>query len=58
MAERMFMFLLATLLHCFDWKLPERKKPDLSEKFGIVIKLKNPLVVIPAPRLPDPKLYE
>ncbi|KAG5244931.1 flavonoid 3'-monooxygenase [Salix suchowensis] len=58
MAERMFMFLLATLLHCFDWKLPERKKPDLSEKFGIVIKLKNPLVAIPAPRLPDPKLYE
>ncbi|KAB5556323.1 hypothetical protein DKX38_007232 [Salix brachista] len=35
-----------------------REKPDLSEKFGIVIKLKNPLVVIPAPRLPDPKLYE
>ncbi|KAL9356221.1 hypothetical protein Peur_049474 [Populus x canadensis] len=58
MAERMFMYFLATLLHCFDWELPEGKEPDLSEKFGIVIKLKNPLVVIPAPRLPDPNLYE
>lgn len=59
MAERMFMYFLATLLHCFDWELPEGKEPDLSEKFGIVMKLKNPLVVIPAPRLPDhPNLYE
>ncbi|KAL3591327.1 hypothetical protein D5086_009967 [Populus alba] len=58
MAERMFMYFLATLLHCFDWELPEGKEPDLSEKFGIVIKLNNPLVLIPAPRLPDPNLYE
>ena len=57
MAERMFMYSLATLLHSFDWKLGEGKKLDLTEKFGIVLKLKNPLVAIPTPRLSDPALY-
>lgn len=58
MAERMFMYSLATSVHSFDWKLPEGETLDLSEKFGIVLKLKNPLVAIPAPRLSDPELYE
>ncbi|KAJ4709720.1 putative Cytochrome P450 [Melia azedarach] len=58
MAERMFMYSLATLLHSFDWKFPESKKLDLTEKFGIVLKLKTPLVAIPTPRLSDPTLYE
>ncbi|TXG51081.1 hypothetical protein EZV62_023605 [Acer yangbiense] len=58
MAERMFMYSIATLLHSFDWKLPEGEKVDLTEKFGIVLKLKNPLVAIPTPRLSDPTLYE
>ncbi|KAK0587506.1 hypothetical protein LWI29_024033 [Acer saccharum] len=57
MAERMFMYSLATLLHSFDWKLGEGEKLDLTEKFGIVLKLKNPLVAIPTPRLSDPALY-
>ena len=57
MAERMFMYSVATLLHSFDWKLPEGEKVDLTEKFGIVLKLKNPLVAIPTPRLSDPALY-
>jgi cytochrome P450 len=58
MAERMFLYFLATLLHSFDWKLPEGKQMDLTEKFGIVLKLKNPLVAIPTPRLSNPALYE
>ncbi|CAI0413629.1 unnamed protein product [Linum tenue] len=59
MAERMFLFSLATFLHSFDWKLPEGKKSvDLTEKFGIVLKLKSPLVAIPVPRLPNPSQYE
>lgn len=58
MAERMFLYFLATLLHSFDWRLPEGKKMDLTEKFGIVLKLKNPLVAIPTPRLSNPALYE
>ncbi|KAF2313132.1 hypothetical protein GH714_009506 [Hevea brasiliensis] len=58
MAERIFLYSLATLLHSFDWTLPEGKIMDLSEKFGIVLKLKNPLLAIPTPRLSDPALYE
>ncbi|CAL5429722.1 unnamed protein product [Camellia sinensis] len=58
MAERMFMFSLASLVHSFDWKLPEGEKLDLEEKFGIVLKKKVPLVAIPTPRLSDPVLYE
>ncbi|KAL4602574.1 hypothetical protein ACB092_10G062600 [Castanea dentata] len=58
MAERMMMYSLATLLHSFDWKLPQGEKLDLTEKFGIVLKKKIPLVAIPAPRLSDPSMYE
>ncbi|XP_038680292.1 flavonoid 3'-monooxygenase CYP75B137-like [Tripterygium wilfordii] len=57
MAERMFMYSLATLLHSFDWEVPQGKKLDLTEKFGIVMKLKNPLVAIPTPKLSDPAMY-
>lgn len=58
MAERMFLFSLASLLHSFDWKLPEGQKLDLSEKFGIVLKKTVPLVLIPTPRLSKPELYQ
>ncbi|XAR70414.1 hypothetical protein NMG60_11027259 [Bertholletia excelsa] len=58
MAERMFMLSLALFVHSFDWKLPEGEKLDLSEKFGIVLKKKIPLVAIPTPRLSNPALYE
>lgn len=62
MAERMFMYLLATLLHSFDWKLGEEEeesqKMEIEEKFGIVLKMKNPLVLIPTPRLSHPSLYQ
>ncbi|BFG31419.1 hypothetical protein CerSpe_176940 [Prunus speciosa] len=58
MAERMVMYLLATLLHSFDWRLPQGEELDLSEKFGLVLKKEVPLVAIPTPRLSDPALYE
>ncbi|KAL0312792.1 UNVERIFIED_CONTAM: Flavonoid 3'-monooxygenase [Sesamum radiatum] len=58
MAERMFMYSLASLVHSFDWSLPAGERLDLSEKFGIVLKKKIPLVAIPTPRLPNPSLYE
>ena len=58
MAERTVMYLLATLLHSFDWKLEEGEKIEVEEKFGIVLKMKKPLVLIPRPRLLDPTLYE
>lgn len=59
MAERMFMYSLASLVHSFHWSLPEgEEKVDLTEKFGIVLKKKVPLVAIPTPRLSDSSLYE
>ncbi|KAG5593000.1 hypothetical protein H5410_043514 [Solanum commersonii] len=58
MAERMFMYSLASLIHSFDWKLPEGETLDLKEKFGITLKKKMPLVAIPTPRLCNPTLYE
>ncbi|KAL5817664.1 hypothetical protein ACOSQ3_026042 [Xanthoceras sorbifolium] len=57
LAERMLMFLLASLLHSFEWKLPYNTQLDLSDKFGIVIKKLKPLVVIPTPRLSNSELY-
>ncbi|KAJ7944795.1 putative Cytochrome P450 [Quillaja saponaria] len=58
MAERTVMYSVATLVHSFDWELPLGEKLDLSEKFGIVLKKKIPLVAIPKARLTDPALYE
>lgn len=58
MAERVFMFSIASLVHSFEWKLPKGEKLDLTESIGIVLKKKIPLVAIPIPRLSDPGLYE
>ncbi|KAL9260759.1 Flavonoid 3'-monooxygenase CYP75B137-like protein [Drosera capensis] len=58
MAERMFLFSLASLLHSFNWRLPEGEQLDVEEEFGIVMKKKTPLVVIPTPRLSKAALYE
>uniref|UniRef100_A0A3Q7HV80 Cytochrome P450 n=1 Tax=Solanum lycopersicum TaxID=4081 RepID=A0A3Q7HV80_SOLLC len=58
MAERMFMFLLASLIHSFNWTMSEGENLDLTEMFGIVLKKKMPLVAIPTPRLSNPTLYE
>ncbi|KAI3686418.1 hypothetical protein L1987_80094 [Smallanthus sonchifolius] len=57
LAEKMVMFILASLLHSFDWKLPKGEEHDLSEKFGIVLKKKEPLIAIPSKRLSDASLY-
>ncbi|GLT84063.1 hypothetical protein SLE2022_023140 [Rubroshorea leprosula] len=51
LAERMIKYVLATLLHSFEWEIPVEEKLDVSEKVGLVMKKKNPLVIIPIPRL-------
>ncbi|KAL0312785.1 UNVERIFIED_CONTAM: Labd-13Z-ene-9,15,16-triol synthase, chloroplastic [Sesamum radiatum] len=53
LAERMVMYLLASFLHSFEWRLPEGENLDLAEKFGLVMKKSKPLVAIPSLRLPD-----
>ncbi|KAK3434527.1 flavonoid 3'-monooxygenase CYP75B137 [Eucalyptus grandis] len=57
LAERMLTFSLASLLHSFEWELPQGVELELSDKFGIVVKKLNPLVAIPRPRLSTPELY-
>ncbi|XVE68318.1 hypothetical protein DITRI_Ditri09bG0058000 [Diplodiscus trichospermus] len=58
MAERMMKHVLATLLHSFEWKLPEGKRPEIEEKLGIVLKKTEPLVAIPASRLFNSEQYQ
>ncbi|GMJ14921.1 cytochrome P450, family 706, subfamily A, polypeptide 6 [Hibiscus trionum] len=58
MAEKMVGLLLAVLVHSFEWKLPEEKRPGVEEKFGAVLKKMDPLVAIPFARLSDSKLYQ
>ncbi|KAI7736381.1 hypothetical protein M8C21_029157, partial [Ambrosia artemisiifolia] len=53
LGEKMMMHILASLLHSFEWILPEGEEHDLSDKFGIAMKKKKPLVVIPSRRLRD-----
>ncbi|KAI8546476.1 hypothetical protein RHMOL_Rhmol07G0120700 [Rhododendron molle] len=57
LAEKMVMYVLASILHSFNWKVPEGEEIDLSEKFGIVMKKSKPLIAIPTQRLSSLKLY-
>ncbi|KAL3741413.1 hypothetical protein ACJRO7_016968 [Eucalyptus globulus] len=57
LAERMLPYILASLLHSFEWELPQGVELDLLEKFGLVVKKMKPLVAIPKPRLSSPELY-
>ncbi|XP_077253796.1 labd-13Z-ene-9,15,16-triol synthase, chloroplastic-like, partial [Tasmannia lanceolata] len=56
MAERMLIYVLASLLHSFQWRLAEGEKLDLSEKYSIILKKETPLIAIPMPRLSIPEL--
>lgn len=51
LAEKMLMYILASLLHSFDWKSTNSKEVDLSEKFGIVMRKSTPLLAIPTKKL-------
>ncbi|KAK3144345.1 hypothetical protein QOZ80_4AG0311790 [Eleusine coracana subsp. coracana] len=47
--------MLANLVHCFDWEMPEgedRRHLDMSEMFGLVVRRKEKLLLVPKlPRL-------
>ena len=58
LAEKMLMFIFASLLHSFDWKLPEGENVDISEEFGLALKKSERLLVILTPSLPNLKLYQ
>lgn len=57
LADKMQMFMLASLCHSFDWTLPKGHENDLVEKPGINLKKKNPLIAIPSQRLSHVSLY-
>lgn len=53
----MLIHLLASLLHCFEWKLSNGMELDSSENFGIVLEKSTPLTAILTPRLSNLELY-
>lgn len=57
LAERSLMYVVASFLHSYEWKLPEGTELDFSDKFGIVTKKIQPTLAIPTPRLSKSELY-
>ncbi|CAH9117416.1 unnamed protein product [Cuscuta europaea] len=56
LAEKM-LYILGSLLHSFNWHLPQGEKLDLVDVFGLVTKKKTPLIAIPTIRLCNSQLY-
>ena len=54
-AHRMVHVVIASLLHSFNWSLPDgmtAEKMNMTEKFGISLQKVSPLIAVPTPRLP------
>ncbi|XP_057745584.1 cytochrome P450 76T24-like [Arachis stenosperma] len=50
LVHRIVPLILATLLHCFDWKIADEKKPqelDMREEYGLTVRRAQPLLLIP-----------
>ncbi|KAL4642700.1 hypothetical protein ACB092_02G039500 [Castanea dentata] len=50
LANKMVHFMLASLVHCFHWRLADEMKPediDMTETFGITLHRSEPLRAIP-----------
>ena len=55
LAHRMVHVIIASLLHSFNWSLPDGmtgQKMNMTEKFGITLQRASPLIAVPSPRLP------
>ncbi|CAI0559118.1 unnamed protein product [Linum tenue] len=53
LAHRMLHMMLGSLVHWFDWKLPDGVEPeqlDMKEKFGVTLQKAKPLLAIPTLR--------
>ncbi|KAL0424424.1 UNVERIFIED_CONTAM: cytochrome [Sesamum radiatum] len=54
LALTMVQLVIAQLVHCFDWQLPNGMQPsdlDMSEHFGLVVARAKHIVAIPSYRL-------
>jgi cytochrome P450 len=52
MATRAVMLILASLLHAFEWRLPEGMQPsdvDIRDRFGTSLNMVTPLKAVPVP---------
>lgn len=58
MGERIVMLAFASLVHSFNWALPDGERLDMSEKYGIVLRKRKPLVAIAIPRLSEVNVYK
>jgi len=55
MGIRMVQLMLASLIHSFDWSLPEGQLPeklDMAEAYGLTLQKAVPLLAVPSARLP------
>ncbi|KAI9162095.1 hypothetical protein LWI28_023818 [Acer negundo] len=57
LAEKMLLYVVSTFLHSFEWNLPHGTTLDLSEKFGLVMKMQEPLIAIPIAKYSSPEHY-
>ena len=57
LGNKMQMYILASFLHSFEWRLPKGETLDLSDKFGLTLKKIKPLILIPSQRLLNAGLY-
>ncbi|KAF5816204.1 putative cytochrome P450 [Helianthus annuus] len=57
LGDKMLTYMLASLLHSFEWNLPKDEEFEVNDEFGFVTKKKKSLVAIPSQRLSDKTLY-
>lgn len=49
-AAKQVHFIVASLLHSFDWSLPDNGDPsqlDMNEKYGVPVQKEKPLILVP-----------
>ncbi|KAJ4980866.1 hypothetical protein NE237_031703 [Protea cynaroides] len=57
LATKMAFYVIASLLHSFEWEMLKKEQLDLLDKYRILTKIATPLVITPTPRLSNAELY-
>ncbi|XP_040987308.1 flavonoid 3'-monooxygenase CYP75B137-like [Juglans microcarpa x Juglans regia] len=53
LGERTLKYILASLLHSYEWKLPQGSEIEFSDTYGVITKKKNPTIAIPTQGYPS-----
>lgn len=56
MGQLLVEYILGTLIHAFDWQLPNGVELNMDETFGLAIQKAVPLMILVSPRL-APDIY-